>query len=239
MVGPMVNPLNKTIYGYTGLFRQPFSNGTFYGNTLFAITNESHSELNLLILSDGFFMDAYRIASQPTYQKVNIFVPFLNVLFISDLFRLVTTLKKLKEVMWYHPSRYTTENPQNVLFEVTHNRANVMTSSSIYNLIIRMIPASCDINDMYDFDVSNGKDKFYFTLGSSKKYIESLITSKKYDTIHLPYNTYYAISTSGRELVEDDRKLSRYLCANNFNNVEEYNEMMCSGFALLPRLMSN
>ena len=58
MVGPMVNPLNKSIYGYTGLFRQPFSNGTFYGNTLFVITNEAHSELNLIILSDGFFMDA-------------------------------------------------------------------------------------------------------------------------------------------------------------------------------------
>lgn len=235
----MVNPLNKSIYGYTGLFRQPFSNGTFYGNTLFAITDEKHSELNLFILSDGFFMDAYRIASQPTYQKVNIFVPSLNVLFISDLFRLVTTLKKLKDVMWYHPKKYKTENPQNVLFELSQNQANVITSPSIYNFIVRMIPSTCDIEEMYDFDVTNGKDKFYFTLGASKEYIETLILGKTFDIIHLPYNTYYAIGTTGRELVKDNKKIARYLCANNFNNVEEYNEMMCSGFALLPRLMSN
>ena len=235
----MVNPINNSIYGYTGIFRQPFSNGSFYGNTLFVVTDQAHSELNLFILSDGCFMDAYRIASQPTYQKVNIFVPCTNILFISDLFRLVTTLKKLKEVTWYHPQKYKTANPQNVLFELSQNQANLFTSASIYNFIVRMKTSNCDIDDMYDFDVTNGKEKHYFTLGASKEYVQSLIEGKQYDAIHLPYNTYYSISTTAKEIADDNKKNARYLCPNNLNNVSEFTGIMCEEFIRPIRLMSN
>lgn len=234
-----VNPYNKSRYGYTGLFRQPYANQGTHGDTLYAITDEKCQECHLLVLSDGFFKDAYQFASQPTYQAVHIYVPSIGVLFISDLFRLVTTLKKIKRnVFWHFPVKYKTDDPVNVLFEMAQSQKMTTMGQvdSLMQLSISFVQSSVS-DSWYDFKVVNGKNVDYFSLAMTEVKLNEILATKTADRVHLPYNTYYLDSISAKDVACHMPGDTRYIVPNNFRLGQEFVESMSCGFALIDRLL--
>lgn len=236
----MINPVNKSHVGYTGIFRQPYANTEMYGPTLYAITNEIHSEINLLVLCDGFYNDAYRILVSTTFRKVHIFIPSLGIQFISDVFRLVTDLKRAafpdKAIYWHYPIKYTTTNPTNVLFEMSQLLDTKYVSESIPALSITMEEEKgIGLDGIYNFIVVNGKMKELFTLGMTKEEVQAIPTGT-YDRIHMPYCTFYGASTTARELGCIDKGLIRNVVPNNFRNTVEFYSSKDTGFMNQERI---
>lgn len=230
----MQNPVNKSYYGYTGLFRAPYSNNAGYGDSLYLITDESHYEANLIVLSDHFFHDAYRLLSCPTYQEIHIFVPSLDTVWISDLFGLVMSLKAYKKnVYWHYPTGRTLTEPINVQFDMSQLRPTLYQSKRINNLMIRLISN----NGFYDFEVINGDKKEYFTVCTTEEQLKGLIAD--HEAIHMPYNTYYYGGDSAREIAcgANAKQYTKYIIPNSFRNRDEFIEAAHTPFAFTPRLI--
>ena len=221
------------ITGYTGIYRQPYANGNNYGDSIYVITDVLHQELNMIILSPGFFMDVYRIASSMSYQRLNVFIPSVDELFISDLFRLVLELSKLKKhIQWVYPDKITTVIP-NALFSATQvikskfvisklNKGNqVFTVEYMDGMNSMLSPGHM----VYDIKVvTNDRVQLFCTYLSEEK-LKTLSNSGKIDDIHAPYNAVYYGGQSLRQcLARANYPKFPALVANNLNCREEFME---------------
>lgn len=225
--------------GYSGLYRQPYANETIYGDTIYAITDDKRQELNLFLLTPGAYKDAFRIASCITYQRINIFVPSMDVLYISDVFRLVTDLLKIKKsVKWYYPEKITT-TPTNVLFEMAQMTGNFYVSPVIGQLTIEFkLSNSKDAGHrFYDIYVCDDTDYIVFCMYMDAEKLTSLMTSSNdYDQVHLPYNSTFYGGLTCRECAALNPRWAPKLVANNFMCREEFIEAANSKYGLAKRI---
>jgi len=226
------------IAGYSGLYRQPYANTGTYGDTIFAITDERHQELNLIILTPGCYKDAFRIASSITYQRVNIFVPSMDVLFISDIFRLVMDLHKIKKtVRWHYPEKITT-TPANVLFEMDQMTGNYFVSNAIPNLTIEFkLSDKRDPNHRY-YDIYVCDDDSYIAFCmymDAEKLTHMMTSADNYDQIHISYNCVFYGGLTCRECASLNPRWTNRLVPNNFNCREEFAEAYESQKYGLPK----
>lgn len=210
--------------GYTGLYRQPFADHGLYGETLYVITDMYHQELNILILSPGSYMDICRFATAVTFQRVNLFVPTMDALFLSDIFRLVVDLQKIKKtVRWYYPEKVVV-SPPNKLFETAQVYSAHFISKAIADLRIEMMPASTEENKkgLYDFRVYDGKSYDLFSLYMTEaKMVESLNCT--YDKIHFSYGAGFYGGVSVREMSNHNAWRGK-MVPNNFSSLAEFRE---------------
>lgn len=226
------NSFNDSIYGYTGLYRRPYSNQRIYGDTIYAVTDELHQEIHMICLSPGFYMDAYQILSCMTYQDIHIYVPVLDATNISDLFGLVMDLKKIKKhVEWHYPVKYRTTNPHNVQFEMAQNDHMSITSQRITNLIIKFEDAGYQAipNLIYDIKVCNGSKGDIFSNYPTEEKVAARKIDMLYKTIHIPYNTLYYGGQTAKEIVAINRAYGRYIVPNSLKCREEFYEITTSG----------
>lgn len=225
------NSFNDSVYGYTGLYRRPYSNQRIYGDTIYAITDEAHHEVHVILLSPGFYMDAFQILSSITYQDIHLYVPSLDITNISDLFGLVMDLKKIKKnVMWHYPVKYRTSNPHNVQFEMAQNDHMRFTSERITNLIISFEDAGYTVtpNLLFDIKVCNGSKGDIFSNYTTMEKVAARKTDMLYKTIHIPYNTLYYGGQTAREIVDANRAYGRFIIPNSLRCREEFHEIVCS-----------
>ena len=232
--------MGTTVAGYVGLFRQPFANSAVYMDTMYLVTDALHQELNLILLTPGAYRDAYRVASQMTYQKVHIFTPSMDALFLSDVFRLVIDLQKIKKsVKWYYPEKIKPV-PTNVLFEVAQSTSNRYVSSTISELqiVYRLSNTVDPSHRFYDIYVADGVRNIAFCMYMDADKLATMTTSGDFDEVHLPYNCTFYGGMTVRECVASDPIAARKLVANNFKCREEFTEAV--HLELLPprRLVS-
>lgn len=216
------------IAGYSGLYRQPYANTNTYGDTIFAISDTQHQELNLIILTPGFYKDAFRLASSISYQKINIFMPCMDDLFISDTFRLVMDLTKIKKtVQWFFPDKVNT-TPANVLFEMAQVRNNFFVSPVLDGLSIEFkLSDSRDENHRY-YDIYVCDDDAYivFCMYMDAEKLTKLMTAQdQYDAVHLPYNCTFYGGLTCRECAKLNPSWKKRLVPNNFACREEFVEV--------------
>ena len=212
------------VVGYTGLYRQPFSDNITYGDTIYVITDDAHQELNIVILTPGAYAEVFRMASAITFQRINLFVPSMDALFLSDVFRLVVDLQKIKKtVRWYYPERIDVK-PPNMLFERAQVLSTYYLSKSIDGLTISFQSASPDLNKtgLYDFKIYDGRLCDYFSLYMTKEKMANLLKSG-IDRVHFAYNSTFYGGCTVRELT-DYHSWRSHIIPNNFMNREEFRE---------------
>lgn len=225
------NAYNDSVYGYTGLFRRPYSNQRIYGDTIYAITDEPHHEIHMILLSPGFYMDAFQILSCLSYQDIHLYVPVVDLTIISDLFGLVMDLKKIKKnIMWHYPVKYRTENPHNIQFEMAQDDHMSFTSPNIKNLIIKFEDAgyAATPNLVFDIKVCNGAKGDIFSNYATEEKVAARKTDLLYKTIHIPYNTLYYGGQTAKEIVGISRGYGRFIVPNSLKCREEYHEVVSS-----------
>lgn len=230
--------LMATVSGYSGLYRQPYANSATYGDTIYLVTDALHQELNLIILTPGCYRDAYRIASSMTYQRVNLFIPSVDALFISDVFRLVTDLLKIKKsVKWYYPEKIKV-SPSNVLFEAAEMRGNLYVSPTISNFNVEFkLSSELDPNHrFYDFFVTEDKLCSAFCMYMDDAKLKKLVS--EFDEIHVPYNCTFYGGLTCRECADLYPSISQKLVANNFKCKEEFIEASQRRLGLARRVIA-
>lgn len=230
------------ISGYTGIYRQPYPNNATYGDSIFMITDEKHQELDLFLLTPGCYKDAYMIASSPTYQIINIFPPAMDGLFISDVFRLVTDLLKIKKaVKWYYPDKVDFV-PTNVLFQVNQMRGNYFSSPNITDLAIEFKRSNTLDDDHRFYDIYLCMDDIYagFIMYMDAAKLTSIMTASTEDAVdfvHMPYNTTFYGGLSAIECGKLNKAWMPKIVPNNFRCREEF--IMCrdTDFSLPKRII--
>ena len=229
----------KAIKGYTGLFRQPFSDARLYGDTIYVISDEIHQEICVILLSPGFYRDTYRILSNPTYQKIRLFVPSIDSMWISDIFRLIADLRKIKlNVELYYPTDLKLDIT-NMLVTTACHKASVFISDVIDLKIKYGVARMVDRHTIYDIVIICEGKKEIFTLYMEDAVLSRYMTSN-IDYLHIPYNCSYYGGLTGMEAAKLCTKGQKMkLIMNNFKCREEFIEATtCGEYGKPERLMS-
>ena len=222
--------------GYTGIYRQPYPNQTTYGDTIFAVTDDTHQELNLIMLTPGAYKDAYQIAAKATYQYINIFVPAVDINFISDLFRLYMDLLKIKmHVKWYFPD-VMEDLTKYVLFDLGHISGKYFSSPNIPGLTIDFVRTYDEVegqiknsalsgrldHNLYDICVCDGSKYVMLAQYMDANKLQALVRTGNYDEIHLSYLATPYEGLNYKECVKLNPKYKTILFANGFACREEF-----------------
>ena len=225
------------LFGYTGLYRQPFADHITHGDTIYVMMDTAHQELNILLLTPGAYLEVFRMASSITFQRINLFVPSMDALFLSDVFRLVIDLQKIKKtVRWYYPDKITVK-PPNLLFERAQVLSTFFLSKAIPGLTINFQESSKDENKagLYDFKVYDGEDYDCFSLFMTKEKMDDLLRSK-FDRIHFAYNSTFYGGCTVRELSEYNSWRS-HIVPNNYMSIEEFREAQHGRYGTAYRIV--
>lgn len=210
--------------GYIGVYKQPYANTLTYGDTAYGVFDALHQELNILVLTPGAYREIYNFASAPSAQYINFFVPSMDVLWISDIFRLVTDLTKIKKsVNLYYPDPI---NPglTNALFNIACKRYNSFISKRIdsFRIEYHLSDGSRADHKFYDIHLFDGEKYHIFTLFVDKDNIDNVLKYSAVDRIHMPYNTVFYGGLTAIECAKLRPELVKKVIVNNFNCREEY-----------------
>jgi hypothetical protein len=225
--------------GYIGIYREPYSDLRCYGDSIYAITDENQQELILILLTPGCYKEAFALASHMSFQRIKLIVPSMDVLFISDVFRLVTDLMKIKKsVKWYYPEHIAT-TPANVLFEMAQMTNNYLASDIGGTTIEFKLSSSRDENHrFYDIYVCRDDSYIVFCMYMDAEKLTKLMTSTDhYDQIHMPYNCTFYGGLTGRECGALNSQWTGRIVPNNYGCTEEYAEAANTGFCIPTRAM--
>lgn len=222
--------------GYTGIFKQPYANTDHYGDSIYVIADTKNQELNLILLTPGCYKDAYFVASAVTYQYINIFVPSMDSIFISDVLRLVFDLRRIKKMVQFIYPQHVTISPANVLFDQSHLKLSNYVSTHIPSCHITYQPADSSESmasaHLYDISVYDGKQFMLFTLKMDTTKLTTAFTgTDKYDSVHLPYNCTFYGGLTAKECGKLNPRWSPQIVANNFACREEFIECTTSHIA--------
>ena len=218
--------MSSVVMGYNGLYKQPYPNERTYGDTIYAVTDDKHQEMNIILLTTGAYKDAYVLASDMTYQYINIFVPSLDITFISDVYRLYMDLLKIKKhLKWVFPDNVPTALKTHVLFDIGHIAVKLYASITIPNLTIeyRDSGASSEL-PVYDIYVSDGIRAVNLCQYADEKKLKSLFRNKEFDEIHMQYNGTFYGGLTYKEALKLEFAVPAMLRANNFACRDEYLE---------------
>lgn len=188
------------------------------------------------MLTPGAYKDAYQIASKMTYQYVNIFVPAVDITYISDLFRLYMDLIKIKmHIKWYFPDNMS-DLSKYVLFDLGHVPGKFFSSVNIPGLSIEFVrsyePVKGQIpgqayfgrvdHNLYDISVCDGEKTILLAQYMDEDKLKALVRSDKYSEIHLSYAQTPYEGLNYRECIKLNPKYKSIMFANGFTCREEF-----------------
>jgi len=216
--------MSNIVSGYVGLFMDKASDmkNPIKNHSVYAITGEDKKELNLIILTQGAYKTAYNLAKGVTYPCINIFVPCMNHLFISDIYRLVLDLQESRmNVKLYFPVVPKDDTLPEWFTSMIDN--STFISTEYLGLVIRYVKANekSDIG-YYDIIVEDGKTSKYFLTYLDENKAELIYIDNTLNDIQMGYNTTIFGGMSYTDLVEKYPNLSSKITVHSFSNETEY-----------------
>jgi len=213
--------MTQIISGSTGNFKQPIEDLSLYGPTMYGVSDANKEELNLIILTPGCYYDAYKIIRQIGFQDVKIFVPAIDVLFISDIFNLLMeTIEYKPTIQWVFPKQFTL--PSSATFENSQIIAETYVNQINSSIIIEYRDAGILGREVYDILVKDGASVHYFCQYITPEKLETLYNAEAITTIHLPYTSTLYGGLSYTSATRLNIKYKTKLIADSFRTLDEY-----------------
>jgi len=214
----------ENICGYTGLYKEPL-NGKM--NAVYMATGGDQNELNIIMLTPGAYNEVFQIASSVTYPIINIFINSLDVMFISDVYRLVQNLKPFKmSVNLVYPGSVDCETSDSFKFAI--NNASTYQSSQNQSFVFKYVLSSTTLDrEIYDIIFMNGEKAILFTPYMTAEKVTEI--KELYTEIHLPYNSTLYGGLTGLQVYDMDNLMKQKIRFHSFvSNIEldyakEYN----------------
>ena len=231
--------LGETAFGYVGLFNQPYANKQ-YGTCMYAIGNAADAELCLVLLAPGNFMDAYTMASKPTWQNIHIFPSQLDPLFLSDVYRLVLELRRIKESVIIHfPCKpkfaEEFEYDDRFLFAFDTTPYFVMSDNRCYIEFTSDVSMDCLTSGIL---ITNTTEKIHIVPYFNEEMIENggldLESLNPSYQLHVPYVPGYYGGMSWLDMYNSKKYTMDYIVPYCFNNWEEF-ESAKSKAKIIPK----
>lgn len=216
--------MSNIVSGYVGLFTDKSSdmNNLIKNHTVYAITGEDKKELNIIILSLGAYKTAYSLAKSVTYPYINIFVPCMNYLFISDIYRLVLDLQKSR----LKTNLYFPEIPTDIKLPEWFTsliNTNAFISREYLGLTISYSKANQESEiGYYDIIVEDGASSKYFLTYVDEAKADVIFSDNSLNDIHMSYDSDIFGGMSYIELIDKYPSLTKKITIHSFNNEVEY-----------------
>lgn len=208
---------------YNGIYLQPHLKEE--NSTMAYLTNEERDTLILFLLSPGLFQDAYKLASNPSYRYVYIFIPSSNFLFLSDVIRLQNALSPLKlKCNVIYPinidDKYTNMDFKNNFLK----RNNILLNEENGASSIKYMKITS--NNIYNIHISINNGGYVFATYLDKDILNILHNDELVKEIHLFYTSSLFGGLTFKDIKEDYsiRKISSKIRCNGFNNYEEFRD---------------
>lgn len=210
--------------GYIGRMSQPLQYPDIDNPNMFVLFDYHKTELDLILLSPGAFLHAYRAIKFLNPRSVKIFTPSDKVDFISDIFNLCYEVNKIMPVQWIFPTKYKNISLFQQLQVKKENYQNPYD-----NQISISYKENPNISGVYDI-IARTKDVVnYFTLFISEEQLTELWYDKSCDLVHLAASTPVYGGISYKNAIQKNGRYRNYLVPNNFKSVDEFYEFMkCS-----------
>lgn len=207
--------------GYIGRMKQPLQHPDIDNPTMFILFDYHKTELDLILLSPGAFLHAYKAIKYLNPRSVKIFTPSDKVDFISDIFNLCHEVNKLMPIQWVFPKK----NKNISLFQILQEKKSHYQNpyDDQISISYKENPNICGLYDIIarTRDVVN-----YFTFFISEEQLSELWFDKSCDLIHLAASSPIYGGLSYKEAVKINGKYRKCLVPNGFTSVDEFYEFM-------------
>ena len=165
--------------GYIGRMKQPME--LMRDNpTMFVLMDEYKREFDLILLTPGTFLHAYNFIKKINPVSVRLFIPTLNMEFVSDIFNLYMTLKDKMLIKWVFPDKVNHSD-----FSDGQIRCNTHINEFNHKLSITYVKNEC-VDGVYDIIARSSDAVHYFSQYLTQSDAKNLYEDSEYDYIHIP-----------------------------------------------------
>ncbi len=217
------------VNGYAGLFKQPIiDTKNNLEPTLFCSINSSTHTLVLVIISPECYNLAYRIATDSRYEDIVIIPTSLDALFLSTVFNLVMSLRKIKPVKWIYPDRL--HFPTSVEFINSQTVSNTFmfqgeAEGLVFDTNFSLIKSDAPNRTLpvYDIVIQDMMKTRYFMQYCNLEKIEKVIKECGEKTeIHMAYSSTLYGGSVYKDISNVTMKYFNNIRVHSFVHLEEY-----------------
>jgi len=206
--------------GYIGRMQQPLQYPDTDNPTIFVMFDYHKYELDVILLTPGTYLHAYRAIKYFSPRSVKIFTPSIQIDFISDIYNLCKTVSQLVSTQWVFPDK-----AENFSFwsmqDVKDNYINHFDSHYSISYI-----KNSEVDEIYDIVARTPDVVNYFTLHLSEPKMSELYYNHEYDLIHVAATTpIYGGLTYQKAILKNNNYRNKFI-PNSFTSVDEFYDFM-------------
>ena len=168
---------------FVGWMKQPIQQPEEYNPTMYMLSDLKRSEVDLVLLTPGSFLHAYKFLTTFNAKMVRLFVPSIRYEWISDIFNLYMLKKDKTVINWVFPKDIDHTDFSDGLIK-TMNYMNLFDN----NISISYVENE-NVDDVYDIIIRDDTDVKYFSQYLTKEKAEELYDNIEYTSIHVPYSS--------------------------------------------------
>lgn len=202
-------------YGYIGRLKQPLQYPDADRPTMFMVSDSLRTELDLILLTPGTYLHAYKYIVSFKPKSVVLFVPSLRPEFVSDVFNLCMTLKDQMPIKCVFPHEYN-----------HYDFDKFILKTDVYmNQYSRWISfryeENPNVDDVYDIIVHCENESNYFPMYTTPESAKSLYENDDINIINVPMSStlYGGLNYTG--VVNLNRKYRTKFIPSEFASVDE------------------
>lgn len=200
---------------YVGRMKQPLQYPNVDNPSMYMVSDSLKHELDLILLTPGTFLHAYKFITSFNAKCVRLFLPSLRPEFISDVFNLYMLLKDKIPIKWVFPEDY-----DHYSFSFGHIKTAAYQNQFDPNLTITYV-SNENVEKGYDIIVRSSDSTNYFSFYLTEKSARELCNNKDYTFIHVQKSSTLYGGLTYDEVLKLNHKYKRKLIPRDFTSVEE------------------
>ena len=202
--------------GLVGWMKQPMQEPSDYNPTMYMLSDLRRSEVDLVLLTPGSFLHAYKFLSTFNAKIVRLFTPSIRYEWISDIFNLYMLKKDKTVINWVFPKDIDHTDFSDGLIK-TMSYINIFDT----NINISYVENE-NVDDVYDIIIRDEEDVKYFSQYLTKEKAEELYNNKEYTSIHIPYSSTMYGGLSYNEVLNIRSAYHTKFEPHSFISIDEY-----------------
>lgn len=203
---------------YIGQMKQPLQQPDIDRPSMYIATDGLKQELDLILLTPGTFLHAYKYIASFNAVCVRLFFPTLRPEFISDVFNLYMLLKDKVAIKWVFPDIY-----DHVSFSEGEIKTSSYQNQFSSDTTITYIE-NTEIEGVYDIIVRTQMGTNYFSFYLDEKGARKLCNNSEYTLIHVPKSSTLYGGLTYDSIIQLNRSYRRKLVPYDFASVAELYE---------------
>lgn len=202
-------------YGFIGYLKQPLQVPNVDRPTMFMASDPMKNELDLVLLTPGTFLHAYKYILAFKPKQLKLFIPSFGPEFISDIFNLYMLLKDMIPTKCVFPDRIGHSEFDDGLI-ISDVYVNPYSTSISFRY-----EQNQHTDDVYDILVNTEDESNYFSMFMTKEIAKSLYDNININYINLPMTSTLYGGLNYNDVLNLDRKYKFKFRPTDFTSIDE------------------